>query len=765
MLCGLPLAVATKGPALESTPLVFVPQPSSRLNFSATLDAPAGKRGFLRTTPEGHFAWADGRRARFWGINVSSTRLDIPHEQIERVVRNFAHAGINLVRLEAIDNRNCLLGKVDAPTSLQFDPQYYDRIHYWMHCLRKNGIYYYLDLLDFRTFKEGDGVLNADKLDRAARPYALFDRYLIQLQKDYATRLLTTPNPYTGLRPVDDPALALVEICNEHGFFLYPEKLETLVEPYRRDLRERWNLWLRNKYATRERLAAAWGTINAFAALREDEDPAKSSVDLPALTLSSGTTDPNVADVRRAPRRLRDGVQFLSEVQRTYFREMRAHLRSIGLKIPVTAVVSSDIIPDLATVAETCDFLSENWYGENPREDPRTPGVRYYSDRNSLREDNRGGFAPFTSALRWNKKPVVIREWAVSWPNRWRASSVPEALAYAALQDFDVMLLFGYQTNRAPNGAEADALNDYAFQSDPTVWGLYALAGQAFLSGAIRPATHSLSLVYPPAQRFAWPNRLSELYRAAWSIKVESLTYTVPRGQPNVVPTGEDMADARRLAELLNQIRSRSPAVSGASLKSKVWRSDTGEITRISREGRLEIITPRLRILAGEFAPGKIYALGQGIRFTTATRTGAIMVYSLDGRPLASSRHLVCKMVSRGENSGQHLARAQSGAVAPYALLKPGKSPVLTYGKASATPVRLWMRTAQRAATQETELLSLALENGTWEMELREGRLTLDCDTPGIAGTALGRAFTTGQTVVVQAPTSENSPARATVAP
>ena len=69
-------------------------------------------------------------------------------------------------------------------------------------------------MIDFRRFKAGDGVPAADQLGPAARPYTLFDPRLIELQKEYARDLLTHRNPYTGLRYVDDPALALVEVCN-----------------------------------------------------------------------------------------------------------------------------------------------------------------------------------------------------------------------------------------------------------------------------------------------------------------------------------------------------------------------------------------------------------------------------------------------------------------------------------------------------------------------------------------------------------------------
>lgn len=789
--------VSAADPAAENakpqTDLTAHLPPSCLVDFRPTLDAKAGMHGFMTVGKDGHFHWADGKRARFWGINVSSTRLNISNEQIERVVTNFAQAGLNLVRLEAIDNRNCLLGSVDSRDSRHFDPKYLDRLDRWMDALRRHGIYYYLDLLDFRTFKAADGVINADKMDRGARPYALFDRYLIVLQKEYATRLLQHKNLYSGLRTVDDPALAMVEICNEHGFFLYPDKLETLAEPYRTDLRGRWNNWLHERYGDRDRLIAAWATYSPSPALRGGEDPNQQTVDLPMLTRDPAliAAAPDSA-MRRTPMRIRDGVAFLASLQRSYFREMRNYLRTLGLHVPVTAVVSNDIAPDVASVAQECDFTAENWYGDGSNEDARTPGMRYYSNRNAIRDGSPGGFAPYTAALRWNNKPVVVREWATTWPNRLRAVSVPEALAYASLQDYDAVLLFGYQTNRAPNGADADSLNDYAFQCDPTTWGLYALAGHAFLSGAVRPALHTATLSYPPWRQFGWPGGATDLHRAAMCVRINSIL-TNGAEMTDSVPTNSG-SDLQSLRALFNRLGRRGAPLSAATISSGVWRSDTEQITRYEKEGRLEIRTPNLCVESGEFVPGRVYSAGR-LRFTTQSNFGTIFAIALDGLPLDKSRHLVVKMVTRAENTGELLEKSAAGAVGPWTLRSAGTAPVVTCGRACAQPTQVWIVAPEDAGRSRKAydkqgrnrgnnagkariargkrrqmpassrivvssrggidrslktpfapraLLSIQLIDGTWEMEIKGNDATLTCDTPGISGLAQGRSFTTG---------------------
>lgn len=707
---------------------------SCQIDFSSAIERPAGGHGYLTVGKDGHFHWGDGTRARFWGVNISSTRLNLPDDEIEKVTTALARASVNMVRLEAIDNRNCLLGRAETPDSFEFDAHYLDRLDRWMDALARHGIYYYLDLLDFRTFKPGDKVVNAESMDRAARPYAIFDAYLIQLQQEYAQKLLTHVNPYSHMRPIDDRALALVEICNEHGMFLYPEKLEKLVEPYNGDLHQRWCQWLHDHYGTTQNVNNAWATVGIPQPLRPDESLEQNTVDLPMFATPPDGTGRSSAAPRRTPGRLRDGVAFLAWLQRDYCKQMKAFVRNLGLHVPVTAVVSGGVPPDLASVASECDFTAENWYGETDGLDPNHPSVRFVGGRNPLRSDSPWGFAPAMAALKWNGKPVVVREWGASWPNRLRAASVPEALAYSALQDFDALLLFGYQTNTDSDGSTPDRLNDLAFQCDPTVWGLFAMAGQAFLKGAIHPAPTAVTLCYPDDRLNSWPNHTGDAYRLAWSVRVNSVQADKASGDLSFVPTGTkaDLVPMRAILSKLN----RDGVPLNSSFDSGLWRSETSEITLFSHQGRLEIEAPSMCAVAGELEPGAVYDLGV-FRFSTPSKFGAIMALALDGKQLAYSHHILVKMVSRAENTGEVLEKSPPHSPDVYVLRKPGTPPVITFGRASRLPARVWYLPGVLLGAGDAEpapYLELGMVDGSWELEITDGKPKLTCDTPDIAG-------------------------------
>ncbi len=138
-----------------------------------------------------------------------------------------------------------------------------------------------MDLLVARQFTDKDGLdYEGDRVWPKLVGNA--NRRLIELQKDYATKLLTHVNPYTGLAYKDDPAVMTVQIVNENSVFytfgLHGENDSR--KPYFEELRVRFNHFLRAKYAFRRDLEAAW-TVDGISTLEPDEDPEMLTVKMP----------------------------------------------------------------------------------------------------------------------------------------------------------------------------------------------------------------------------------------------------------------------------------------------------------------------------------------------------------------------------------------------------------------------------------------------------------------------------------------------------
>ncbi len=714
--------------------------PSSSLaDFAFLLDPPAGRHGFLTVDKQGRFAWPTGRRAKFWGVNISRRSVFVDDSTIERAADVLARSGANMVRFEALDAAGGILGE-----SGELDPARLDRLDAWIAALADRGIYTYLNLLDLREFTAADralGVVAPEHIGRAGRPFAMFDPALIRLQREYARRLLTHRNAYTGLRYVEDPAIAMVEICNESGFFLRRAETERLrrasearspyplprdnrsagrdaieprsghvggdpLAPYGRELGRRWNLWLRSRYRDRAGLARAWGRR----ALTAGESPTPGTVRIPSLS-----ADPVGAPSRTAGAgRTADYVRFLSDIQRGYFRDMRRYLRSIGLRVPVTGVTSNEYIADAASWTHL-DFTAGNRFFDHPTfAGKEWVGSLFFNDVNPLRSASANGSAPWMAALRWGRKPAVIREWAQPWPNRYRAAAGPETMAYASLQDLDGLLLFGYRT--IPPRSGLPALSDFAHEADPTVWRLFGPCGLAFLRGDVSPGKTTVPLAYSQAEAARFSATIDDRILTAWRDRVTSSL-----GRPT---------------RLSRSARPASPLV-----------SSTGQISRHTSEGVLVVAAPRTIIVSGEIGrrPWSAQAPGQPPwRIATASPVGTLMVVSLDGKPLASSQRRLVTMVTEASNTGQRMEPQQGKAPGRFRIAAVGRAPVLTGGQPSAGGLRI--------EVGGRPLLALDMRGGVLEALLEPDAATLVCDTDGISGSLAGRPFVTRANVPVRVP-------------
>ncbi len=220
-------------------------------------------------TAEGPHFLREGQPFRFWGVNLT-TGANFPPKQLAPAIAARLHKmGINLVRLHHMDNNwtssqgNIFMDR--KHNTRQLNPQMLDRLHYFIAQLKRKGIYANVNLHVSREFRPADGMPYADSL-AGPKCYTMFDPRAIFLQKEYARKLLTATNPYTGLSLATDPAVAMVEITNENSIYQYwrynalrPFSQGGILTRYHsRMLDSLWNAFLHTKYGTDAALRAAW---------------------------------------------------------------------------------------------------------------------------------------------------------------------------------------------------------------------------------------------------------------------------------------------------------------------------------------------------------------------------------------------------------------------------------------------------------------------------------------------------------------------------
>ncbi|MBI2297900.1 MAG: hypothetical protein HYU66_02915, partial [Armatimonadetes bacterium] len=510
------LQAAVVTPPLLDPNVVEFPD-SSLVDFGPLRDGDRKGHGYLKVDGQGHFVWADGRRARFWGINVAVESVFQPFDRIDTCVERIRRAGFNLVRIHHVDGTDRGILKPDGGR-LAFDEPRLKCLDYWIDRLGRAGIGVYLDLLDFREFSGADGVLNASALGRGAKPYAVFDDKLIALQQLYAKALLRDHvNPFNGMPYADDPAVVMLELFDENGLFIRRRDWSKLASPFVEALSQRWNAFLLKRYGSTEALAAAWARSGVPQPLFPGQRVEAGTVSLPEFNLALDTPPESAVDrLRRA--QASDAARFAYEVHRAYFRTMRDYLRKdVGVKVPLSAVGDGQIVPDLLSVAEELDFIGTNYYWDHPAfRAAREWQLPYFFRCNSpLTAAGSEAFAPIVAAARMSRKPLVVREWNHCFPNPDRATGMLDAAAYAALQDVDAMVLFTYGT--IPTQRK---IGLFDVHQDPARWGVAGVLGEVFMSQAVAPARRRVEIAFSDVDTFLFKDYHTDLHNLAWTSRV-----------------------------------------------------------------------------------------------------------------------------------------------------------------------------------------------------------------------------------------------------
>jgi len=140
------------------------------------------------------------------------------HEAADKLAGRLARFGINCVRLHFMDTwyinfmpkpTQAILAD-DTHTQRNLDPKQLDKLDYMIAALKKRGIYVNMNLHVGRTLDERDGFENAEGLPWANKGIGQFEPRMIELQKEYAQKLLTHVNPYTGNPYTDEPCVAMI---------------------------------------------------------------------------------------------------------------------------------------------------------------------------------------------------------------------------------------------------------------------------------------------------------------------------------------------------------------------------------------------------------------------------------------------------------------------------------------------------------------------------------------------------------------------------
>ncbi|HKW28120.1 MAG TPA: hypothetical protein VJT54_02210 [Verrucomicrobiae bacterium] len=575
----------------------------SVIDLSFLLDAPAGKHGFIRARGD-QLVKGDSGPIRFWGFNVtewSHGSTEVPAKADAPLwAEALARAGVNMVRLQFLDLA-APRGLIDGTRndSQHFDPAQLDNEDFFLAELMKRGIYIDFNLNVGRAFKPGDNVPAL----REGKGPLLFDRRLIELEKDYARQLLTHVNPYTKRAYVDDPGVAIVEIVNEDAIGVGWKGNKA----YDDELTDLFNGWLLKNVST-EKLAE----FRKAAGVGPDQP-------IPRLT---GPAVPSAA-----PDRYYAECRFYSELESGFFKEMSSYLRAdLGVKCALIATAdhshSGSGYP-LEADAQQLDIMDGHDYW-------RHPGVPPFRHNPMVNE-------PFNSTVvelsrtAIAGKPYTVSEVNNPWPNQFDCEGIPILAAYGDFQGWNGIMWYTFEPKR--NADWQPVLTDpFDMSHDPVKMPEMAAGALMFLRGDIEPARKTVARSYTP-QEVRDSRRLAGMDRP----------YFTP-GFPLSLP----LLHASRIQSLDGQPTARITA----DLASPC-RSDTGQLTWYTNpvdKGLVTIDSPCSQALVGF-----VKANGKSVSNLSADVSNtfcAIILSSLEAKPISTSSRMLLVTGSRVENTG-----------------------------------------------------------------------------------------------------------------
>lgn len=391
----------------------------SILDFSkiGTLDAPAGKYGFVKVNKEGHFSFErHSEGVRFVGGNLCFDANFLTKEQCKAVVDDFVKRGWNTVRFHHIDvtitkdQWNNLWGRTTYP---EISLGQLDKLDYLMAEFKKAGIYATFDLYAMGGLGSCEGFdkpLNSNTIKAIVPVHKPAEDQWFRR----AMEIFDHTNPYTGLKWKDDPAVLFVTLMNEDSIN---------------------SVW--------------WGAADKYFAEYEK--------------WAAKNGRPKVD--RKKAGESKDFAEFLFTLKAEANRRMTKRLKDAGVRCLCSGGNWWDTMPQTYE-REALEVVDNHGYGDHPQ--PNYQKIPFHINQTSdIKSGNPTYNEPIMKApTRIFGKPFTITEYNYCMPNRWRADGGVMMGAYSSLQDWDALYRFAWSHSSA-NMFKQCAAKGFDIVTDP----------------------------------------------------------------------------------------------------------------------------------------------------------------------------------------------------------------------------------------------------------------------------------------------------------
>lgn len=183
----------------------------------------------------------------------------------------------------------------------------------------------------------------------------------------------------------------------------------------------------------------------------------------------------------------RDVQQFMVDTEEAFIRELVAFLKhDLGVRVPITASQVNYHTP--AIVAATCDYADIHAYWQHPRF-PRKPWdpVDWMILNTPMERAPDADAVLARAPLRLLDRPYTMSEWNIPDPSDYAAGTVPFAAVIAALQDWDGIFFFQYQSGGEAGWTADRVQRFFSFNGQPVKLALFTACANLFVRGDLAP--------------------------------------------------------------------------------------------------------------------------------------------------------------------------------------------------------------------------------------------------------------------------------------
>lgn len=625
----------------------------------------AGSHGYIKADGD-KLVFDDGTEARFWGTDICGSACFPSFDFAPVLADAIAASGFNLVRFHHMDNPgklpNIFGGTADSGPKLSKTQM--TKLCYFISLLKDRGIYYYMDQTVYRQVYEADGIPSIG-VSAGLKGPTYYDEDVIALQNEYSRQLMTWNNSYTGYCIGTDPALVMVDLANENSLVGTDNINIDSGGRYYTELKAMFNEWLKKKYANDDTLIAAWNTNpderKRYGLCRGE----------PRFHYRYESLTDNSVEVERyferqnwcTDGRNKDTVQFLAEIQESYFKNRVAFLRELGVRCPITGCTvwsqygNENMYAMLASNRDT-DFIDSHHYLNHPSGGWHLePGTASQAISSILDSENLGFFGKAANLTAYGK-PRVISEWNICDPTPSISEGMLIMSAMGAMQGWHP-IMFQYTETEKLNSAQYK--NNQVYIEDfmsmdvhPARKAMAAAAAIAFRRGDVTDADSGYFVAHGTD------------YSALSAQAVSDSAALAMTGKTGIIIGDESGADAKYLDQSVKQ------KADSASSGDKIFRSVTNELVFDLKNGAFSLNTPKTQAITG-YKKGYAAASAElsDLDIQIDNKYATVVINSLDGKPITESGSMLLTTVGQVWNSGQVMRRDGTG------FLKAGSYPVL----------------------------------------------------------------------------------------